>query len=241
MGKNLKISVCMASFNGERFIKDQLQSILKQISKDDELIISDDASTDNTVAIIHAINDRRIKCVINEGEHGYTRNFENALRYATGDVIFLSDQDDIWCDNKVLMMTEALKDNDLVVSDARVVDGTLKTLHESHFQIFKVQAGFVSNFIGTRYIGACMAFNRKLLGLVLPFPSNAKLCPHDYWIAIVAEMYAKVGLVKQPLILYRRHENNALNAGLGKGRSLYVKVSARLYCALQLMKLRGRL
>jgi len=231
----------MASFNGERFIEDQIQSILKQLSEDDELIISDDASTDNTVAILYGINDPRIKAVINEGEHGYTRNFENALRYATGDIIFLSDQDDIWCDHKVLMMTEALKDNDLVVSDARVVDGALETLQESHFQRFKVQTGFFNNFIKTRYIGACMAFNRKLLGLVLPFPSNAKLCPHDYWIAIVAEMYAKVGLVQQPLILYRRHENNALNAGLGKGRSLYVKITARLYCAVQLIKLRGRL
>lgn len=231
----------MASFNGERFINDQLQSILKQLSEDDELIVSDDASTDNTVAIIRGLEDPRIRSVINEGEHGYTRNFENALRYATGDVIFLSDQDDIWCEHKVLRMTEALKDNDLVVSDAKVVDGALKTLHESHFQLFKVRAGFVDNFIGTRYIGACMAFNRKLLDVVLPFPSNATLCPHDYWIAIVAEMYAKVGLVKQPLILYRRHENNALNAGLGKGRSLYVKITARLYCAVQLMKLRGRL
>jgi len=231
----------MASFNGERFIKDQIQSILDQISENDELIISDDGSTDNTLAIIQSIKDPRIRSMINEGEHGYTRNFENALSHATGHIIFLSDQDDIWCDHKVVMMTEALKDNDLVVSDARVVDGSLKTLEESHFQLFKVQAGFFNNFIGTRYIGACMAFNRKLLGLVLPFPSNAKLCPHDYWIAIVAEMYAKVGLVQQPLILYRRHENNALNAGMGKGRSLYVKITARLYCAVQLIKLRGRL
>lgn len=236
MGKYLKISVCMASFNGEKFIIDQIKSILDQISEDDELIISDDASRDNTIAVINSIDDPRIKLVINQGEHGYTRNFENALEYATGDYIFLSDQDDIWCDNKVLMMTEALKDKDLVVSDAMVVDESLKTLNKSHFYLCNVKAGFLTNFMGTRYIGACMAFNRKILGLILPFPSNQKLCPHDYWITIVSEMFARVGLIKQPLIMYRRHGDNASNAGLGKGRPLSVKISSRIYCAFQLIK-----
>ena len=240
MGKNLKISVCLASYNGEKFIRDQITSILKQISQDDELIISDDASKDNTVAIIHSIKDPRIKCVINEGEHGYTRNFENALRYATGDTIFLSDQDDIWCDHKVSLMTEALQENDLVVSDARVVDGNLRMLQPSHFDLCHVKTGFFNNFIGTRYVGACMAFNRKILGLILPFPSNPTLCPHDYWITIVSELYARVGLVQQPLLLYRRHGDNASNAGVGKGRSLYVKITSRIYCAFQLIKLRFR-
>jgi len=233
----LKISVCMASYNGEKFIRDQIKSILDQISENDELIISDDVSKDNTVAIIHSIDDPRIKCVINQGEHGYTRNFENALNYATGEIIFLSDQDDIWCDHKVFLMTEALKEKDLVVSDAMVVDGSLKMLQPSHFHLCNVKTGFFNNFIGTRYVGACMAFNRKILVLILPFPSNQKLCPHDYWITIVSEMVARVGLIKQPLIMYRRHADNASNAGVGKGRSLYVKITSRIYCAFQLTKL----
>jgi len=233
----LKISVCMASYNGERYIRDQINSILDQISDDDELIISDDGSVDDTLTVIQSIDDPRIKLIINQGEHGYTRNFENVLNQATGEIIFLSDQDDIWCEGKVLKMTEALKDKDMVVSDARVVDGHLNTLYQSHFNQCNVKSGFLNNFMGTRYVGACMAFNRKILALVLPFPSNQTLCPHDYWITIVSEMYAKVGLIKEPLIMYRRHGENASNAGLGKGRSLRVKITSRIYCSLQLIKL----
>jgi len=240
LGNNLKISVCMASYKGEKFIKDQIKSILQQLAAGDELIISDDGSTDQTLAVIRSIEDPRIQCIINQGEHGYTRNFENALNHATGDIIFLSDQDDIWCPNKVSRMRKALEDHDLVVSDARVVDEHLKTLYESHFALCNVQAGFVNNFMGTRYIGACMAFNRKLLKLILPFPKNQQLCPHDYWITIVGEMFARVSLVKQPLILYRRHGGNASSAGFGKGRSLSIKINSRMYCALQLIKLRVR-
>ena len=95
------ISVCMASYNGEKYIKEQIDSILKQLSDEDELVISDDGSTDNTLSVIQSIHDKRIKLIHNQGEHGYSRNFENALKNSKGDYIFLSDQDDVWKDNKV--------------------------------------------------------------------------------------------------------------------------------------------
>lgn len=231
----MKISVCMASFNGEKYILDQVNSILKQISIDDELIISDDGSNDSTIMLLELINDARVKLIVNHGEKGYTRNFENALNHITGDVVFLTDQDDIWFDDKVILMKEALKSSDLVVSDAKVVNKDLNTIHESHFRICSVEKGFLKNFIGTRYIGACMAFKSELLKLILPFPRNQQLCPHDYWITIVSELYSKVELIDQPLILYRRHDSNASSAGIGKGRSLRVKVSTRIYCAFHLL------
>ena len=95
------ISVCIATYNGEKYIKQQLLSILKQIKVNDEIIISDDHSTDKTFNIIKSFNDTRIKFFLNNKGKGYTRNFENALEKAHGDIIFLSDQDDIWIDNKV--------------------------------------------------------------------------------------------------------------------------------------------
>ena len=93
-------SVCMASFNGERYIKEQIDSILLQIGEDDELIISDDGSTDQTVDVICSYRDDRIKFVRNVNRHGCIGNFENALRVASGDFIFLADQDDIWLSDK---------------------------------------------------------------------------------------------------------------------------------------------
>lgn len=94
------ISVCMATYNGEEYIKEQLESILCQLGEMDEIIISDDGSTDNTLNIIESYNDSRIKIHINTGKHGFVYNFENALQKAKGEYIFLSDQDDIWLPEK---------------------------------------------------------------------------------------------------------------------------------------------
>lgn len=116
------ISVCIATYNGEKYIKEQLLSILPQLGKKDEVIISDDHSTDNTLDIVKGLNDNRIKIVMNNREKGYTSNFENALSYAIGDYIFLSDQDDIWMSNKVDYCIAELKEYDLVVSDAILIN-----------------------------------------------------------------------------------------------------------------------
>lgn len=229
------ISVCMATYNGSKYIKEQIDSILSQLSLEDELIISDDHSTDNTVEIIKSLNDPRIKIFMNELEKGYTRNFENAINKSSGEIIFLADQDDVWCENKVELMLKALSNVTLVISDARVVDGELKTLKNSHFAEYGVKTGFLHNFLKTRYIGACMAFKRELLEKAMPFPKNQKLCAHDYWIALVGEAYYKVALINEPLMLYRRHGNNALTGGDGSTRSLSMKLKVRSYCALQLM------
>lgn len=229
------ISVCMATYNGEKYIKEQIYSILAQLSENDELIISDDYSTDNTLAVVNKINDKRIKVYLNELEKGYTKNFENAINKSSGDIIFLSDQDDVWCEGKIDLMLQELEYVTLVISDAKVVDGNLNLLKPSHFQEYGVKKGFLHNFLKTRYIGACMAFKRELLDKALPFPNNSKLCAHDYWITLIGEAYYKVALVNKPLLLYRRHGNNALTGGEGSTRSLYMKLKVRSYCLMQLL------
>jgi glycosyltransferase involved in cell wall biosynthesis len=123
-----KISVCMATRNGEKYIKQQLSSILKQLSKNDEVIISDDSSTDNTIDIIKSFEDKRIKIYANNKFYSPVYNFENALLRSTGDIIFLSDQDDIWEDKKIRVMYELLKRYDLVVSDCTIIDRKGKVL-----------------------------------------------------------------------------------------------------------------
>ncbi|WP_236758841.1 glycosyltransferase family 2 protein [Acinetobacter junii] len=232
---NNMISVCLATYNGEKYIFEQLNSILKQLSFDDEIIVSDDHSTDKTLNIIRSINDRRIKIFMNTLGQGYTRNFENAIQHCKGNYIFLSDQDDVWMNNKVALMIEALQNSDLVISDALICDSFLEPTLGSHFQIHGTKRGFLNNWLKTRYIGACMAFRRQMLSKLLPFPKNSKLCAHDYWIANVGELFYRVTLIETPLIYYRRHGSNASNGGQKSNNPLSHKMKVRIYTLYHLM------
>lgn len=231
----MKISVCMATYNGATYVIEQMNSILTELQDIDEVIVSDDHSTDNTVELIQSLNDDRIKIVYNENDRGYASNFENAISNSTGDVIFLSDQDDVWVKGKVHLMLKALENADLVVSDAEIVDKDLKCLEKSHFALFGVKTGFWVNFTKTRYIGACMAFKRHMLKKILPMPEKRKYCAHDYWIAMVGEAYYKVALVDIPLLKYRRHGENASTGGVKSGNSIWHKLAVRGYVLWQLL------
>ena len=127
------ISVCMTSYNGEKYIEEQLKSILIQLSSKDEIVISDDGSKDDTCKVIKSLADQRIKLITNESSHGFTHNFENALRHANGDIIFLSDQDDIWKDNKVEVTLKVLKHCDLAISDCTTVNNNMEILQQRVF------------------------------------------------------------------------------------------------------------
>ncbi len=236
----MKISVCMATYNGGKYIEEQLVSILSQLKVDDEVIVSDDNSTDNTLDVVKALDDSRIKVFINTKENGYTRNFENALEKSSGDIIFLADQDDIWLENKVEVLLKSLETNDFVVSDCKIVDVELNVLNSSHFKLRGVKQGFIHNLLLTRYVGACMAFKREVLDKSLPFPNNAKLSPHDYWICLVSELYFNVGLIAEPLVLYRRHGENASNGGEKSKSSLLHKLTVRVYTMFNLLKVYKR-
>ena len=234
------VSVCLATFNGENFIKEQLKSILLQLNENDEIIVSDDHSTDKTIDIINSISDSRIKVYSNIKKPGYTKNFENALEKAEGDIIFLSDQDDIWMENKVVVSLDALKDYDFVVSDAEIANSKLNIIDVSIFEYRKVKQGFIRNFIQIKYLGCCMAFKRNVLNKALPFPNNQKLVTHDSWLTLVAEMFFNVKLINKPLIKYRRHENNTSLGGARGGNTLIRKVLIRLYSLFHLIRILGR-
>lgn len=231
----MKISVCMATYNGELYIKEQLESILAQLNPEDELIISDDHSKDRTVEMLKDFKDERIKLITNAGEKGYTTNFENALNHATGEIIFLSDQDDVWIEHKVEMLLKKLENCDMVISNAEVVNSKLERIHSSHFQQYNVRTGFWLNFAKTRYVGACMAFHVKVLKRALPFPKNKVLCAHDYWLTLIGEAFFHVELEEMPLLKYRRHSNNASSGGAISKNSFFKKINVRLYCLLNLM------
>lgn len=232
------ISVCIATFNGELYIKEQLDSILPQITDNDEIIISDDSSTDRTLKIIEEYSERyhNIKILPNQTFHSAIFNFQNALQHATGDVIFLCDQDDVWLPNKVNVMIKALSNNDLVVSDCVIVDKNLNIIYPSFFKRVSSQSGFLKNLIKNSFIGCCMAFRKEVLNYILPFPKN--LISHDMWIGLMVELYGKTHFINQPLLLYRKHGNNVTDSGGKSPYPLYYKLYYRCSLLFELLKRR---
>jgi glycosyltransferase involved in cell wall biosynthesis len=228
----------MATFNGSRYIKEQLQSILPQLNGNDELILSDNGSTDDTLTLIHSLNDPRIK-VVHEPKKGVIPNFENALRHAQGDIIFLADQDDVWLKNKVATVLSSLAECDLVLHDADIVDSDLHPLAPSLFQANNFQAnpsapGLIHTLIKNRYVGCCMAFRRTLLDLALPFPPGIGM--HDWWLGALGEARFRVRHLPQPLIHYRRHDTNASMTSQRSKYSLLQKVKWRIVLIYFMLK-----
>ena len=220
------ISVCMATYNGEKYIKEQLSSILSQLSEKDEIIVSDDSSTDKTVEIIESFQDKRIKILKKNKFRQPNLNFENALKYSKGDIIFLSDQDDVWVENKVEIILNQLKKYDLIVSDAFITNEKLNITNESLFSEVNSNRGILKNIIKNTYYGCCMAFKREVLKKALPFPKTREI-GHDLWLGIIADRYFKVKFLKEKLIYFRRHENTLTTIKKSK-RRLIVKLLGRV-------------
>jgi glycosyltransferase involved in cell wall biosynthesis len=215
----------MATRNGEKYITRQLDSILSQLGPNDEVIISDDASTDATIELISARRDPRITLFPNPTPLGITAGFENALTRARGEYIFLADQDDVWKENKVRISLHALTTCDVVVSDCLVVDQDLKLIAPSFFEINRSRSGFFRNLRHNAYIGSCMAFRRSLLTRALPFPKHIPM--HDLWLGFVAELFCSTRFIPLALILYRRHNSNASSTAQPSRHRLRTKIMFR--------------
>lgn len=203
------ISVCVATYNGEKYIREQLDSILCNIGEDDELIISDDGSSDQTYKIAqeYARKYMNCKCIKGPGK-GVIKNFEYALLHASGDIIFLSDQDDIWENNKVERIVKQFNNPNVlvVVHDAIIVDGNGKMIQNSLFKIRGSRVGLLKNLIKNSYIGCCMAIRPDLLKDALPFPNDIEM--HDWWLGLISELKKGSIFIDEKLIKYRRHGNN---------------------------------
>lgn len=199
------VSVCVAAFNGETYIGEQLRSILASPLVS-EVIVSDDGSTDRTRAVVQQMADPRLK-LLDGPRAGLIRNFEFLLGRATGDHIFLSDQDDVWLPRKVETMRAALDHALLAVCDCRVVDDQLQELHPSFFRLRGSAPGLWHNLLRNGYLGCCIALRRELLTQALPFPAQVPM--HDWWLGLVAERFGSTVFVPEVLTLYRRHGMNA--------------------------------
>lgn len=207
--KRLKISIAMATYNGGKYLQEQLDSFLAQTRLPDELVITDDCSTDNTLEIIQAFAATapfEVRWEQNEKNLGYAGNFNQALMKTMGDLVFLSDQDDVWFPEK-LARSECYALNNpkalVIMNDAELTDGQLNpTGLTKQGQI--ASAGMpASSFV----MGCCAGVNRKLLDYCLPIPSGFR--GHDNWIVGIAHGLSSTLVVDDVLQFYRRHETNA--------------------------------
>lgn len=219
---NIRISVALPSYNGERFLGEQLDSILMQLGPQDEIIISDDGSTDGTIRIIQEYQNEH-SCIrfLQGPQEGVKKNVEWALSHCSGQYIFLADQDDIWMPGKVEQVLKIFEERraNLVIHDAVVFDSDSgKPILDSFFSFRQSKAGIVKNLVKNSYIGCCMAFRAQLLAQVLPIPDQIEM--HDQWIGVLNDFYYRSScFYEKPLIFYRRHGENSsgmTHYGIGK-------------------------
>lgn len=235
----MKKSVCIPTCNGGRYIEEQLKSILGQLSPEDEVIVSDDRSTDNTLDIIRGLADDRIRVYVHPpAENPYKgsartlyavyRNVEHALEKATGEAIFLSDQDDIWLPGKVArLMQEFERGIELVLHNNTVVDSSGNVLLPSYFAWSRPSRHWVRFMVKCFYQGASMAFTRRVKELALPFPKL--VLSHDHWIACGEWTHGKrISFIEEPLMLYRRHGDNVSASSEKSRNSLGFKLGYRI-------------
>jgi glycosyltransferase involved in cell wall biosynthesis len=237
-----KISVCMATYNGERHIEEQLRSILIQLRSTDEVVIVDDASTDLTRTIIQEVNDTRVQMHVNTCNRGVLASFETSLLKSSGDIIFFSDQDDVWESGKlstILQLFEMYPDVTVIASDATVIDDFGKILNESYYSTRSpFKTGLFANLFHFRFQGCGMAFRRSLFGEIFPFPHGFDLL-HDEWIGLRARISGhKIYYLNTPLFQYRRHLSNTSHT-LPRGRQ--IKVRLHLVTALFTDAMRRRM
>lgn len=223
---NNAVSVAMAVYNGEKFIQEQIDSILVQMENDDELIISYNASTDSTWHIIqsYTLQDARVHVYACD-EKGVVANFENAIKKCKHEIILLSDQDDVWCDTKLSAVREIMKDDSvtLVLHGKYVTDGSLNV--KKIVTVEKVSKSFLQILMKCHYTGCCTAFRKNMVPYLIPFPRKIL---HDWWLAMITSIYGKIVLLPEPMIYYRRHGENESSE---VRRSIRLVLRDRIYAA----------
>lgn len=232
MSNDIRASIVLASYNGEEFIKSQLLSLLDVLDDYDEIIVSDDGSSDLTRDIVLSINDARIRLLPPSKRLGYQQNFSRAIAASRGQYILFSDQDDICLPERLAISLQALQTHGCVFGDAIVTDDVLNITYESYFAHRRTKSfGAWCLFLKPTAIGATMACSREFLSTALPFPRGV---PHDQWLSVLAAARGELQVVRAPFILYRRHLGVVSLTGTAKKRSLSLiaQERARLLLAL---------
>ncbi|MEJ8802678.1 glycosyltransferase family 2 protein [Pontibacter sp. H249] len=228
------ISVVIATYNGSRYLEEQLTSIFNQTYKNFEVIVCDDISTDDTIKILQEYEKKyRLRYYVNESRLGVVKNFEKAITYAQGKYIALSDQDDIWKPEKLelsLHLLKAIEQKDgegkpaLVFSDLAVVDDNLNIINNSYWDYMKLNPKNtqLNRVLVENVVTGCTALmNKATIDMALPIPKDAMM--HDVWFLLVASYFGNVSYLLNRTVLYRQHTNNVVGAHQA---TLYQKIKS---------------
>lgn len=235
----MRISIAMCTYNGASYVQQQLDSFVYQSRMPDELLVCDDGSSDETVVILEAFRERApfdVRIYRNPERLGYVENFESAIARCTGDIIFLSDQDDVWLDMKIERASEVFLRHShclVVINDAEITDAELSPTGLTKIGQTRSGGSTLKNFV----TGCCTSFRARFRDIVLPIPADTYT--HDSWINRVGELLGARVVVEEVLQYLRRHGANASNersSGLTRVR-LYSQLGRALredpfeYCA----------
>jgi glycosyltransferase involved in cell wall biosynthesis len=228
----------MATYNGEKYLKEQIESILSSTYKDFELHIVDDGSQDNTMQILEHYKQKypdKLHIKRNDTNLGVTLNFLNAVRNMTSEYIMLCDQDDVWNMDKIARTLKRVKQMEVqfgkelpiaVFTDAYVVDEQLNVIHESFFKSSRLNPRLTDLphlLMENKLIGCTVMINQAVLRILQssPLPKRARF--HDGWLGLISASAGKIGFIKDPTLLYRQHDSNVVG-----NRSFYSYIIDRI-------------
>lgn len=216
-----KVDILLATYNGEKYIREQIDSILNQTHTEFRLLISDDGSTDLTKTILEEYKnkDSRIEIFFQENNLGVVKNFEFLLGKVESKYYMFSDQDDIWKETKIEKSLNRIEEGfDLVYSDLEVVDENLNVTYSSYWKLkgiynkIKKYNNFESLYLNNFITGCTIISKKELINSFMPLPNTSKFVLHDYWISLIISQNGKIAYVEEPLIKYRQHKNNKVGS-----------------------------
>ena len=211
----------MATYNGEKYLREQVDSLLAQSYPTLEFIFVDDASSDSSLAILqeYASQDERIRLVTNPENKGLLATFETGIRAAKGEMIALSDQDDVWMPEKISLLAGAIGSHSMIYADSALTDAaglvTGKFSDRNYLCDYPTGLHYV---FGTKAMGHAMLFKREIIDIALPFPD---FVGHDFILGFAAAALHGVSYFPATLVNYRQHSSNTMGADLSKGKKNY--------------------
>lgn len=233
------ISVCMATYNGAKYIKEQLDSILMQMQGGDEIVLVDDASGDATLDIVRGYKDARIRVCRNEINVGHVQSFSKALGMAKNPYMVLADQDDVWVAGRLEIIRSSLHASSalLITGNSSFINAEGEVIGDVYPRLRVVESrqycvNIFRIFLGRGYYYGCnMAIKKEFLRLVLPFPAYVE--SHDLWVAIAANLFRCNQHLDDVLLNRRIHESNVTNSR----RPFYAKIKSRFIFLLSIIHL----
>lgn len=214
-GKRLVIDILLATYNGEKYLEEQIESLEKQTFKDFRILIRDDGSTDSTQLIINKLCQQYSNIIqIDDNEicGSPQKNFFQILKYATSDYIMFCDQDDVWLPNKIDISYNEIKKYDdiatLVCTDSILVNENLQNIDSNKLQTSKKYTDFSKLLLGNCFMGCTMMLNKKLYSMITNVPEECLM--HDVWVTLLASSLGKIIIIPKKCMLYRQHGNNCV-------------------------------